>query len=90
MEVPLKTVPGHQCYWRVKPGSEYYYSGDVMPIFNYYVGGGQKECGVAVSGSGGYRLVYGFPSMEYPGLVKVGCILVASVCVIVLGKGPQG
>ena len=72
VDVPLKTIPGHQCYWKVKPGSEYYFSTDVMPIFNYYVKGEQEE------GTSGYQLLYGFPSMEYPGLVKV-CYIWISV-----------
>ena len=60
LDVPLKTLPGLPCYWREKEeGSHSQAAG--MPIFVHTLP--VKE---------GYQFIYGFPSLEYPGMIKVG------------------
>ncbi|KAI4337432.1 hypothetical protein L6164_015850 [Bauhinia variegata] len=56
LELPIQPMETHVCYWRIKEGHEGKYAiGGDFPTFASY----------------GKVYVYGTPSLEYPGLIKV-------------------
>ena len=56
LDLPIQPLETTKCYWRIKPGHESQFTIDAnFPTFNSY----------------GKPYIYGTPSLEYPGLIKV-------------------
>ncbi|MBA0777859.1 hypothetical protein Gotri_005822, partial [Gossypium trilobum] len=56
IELPIQPLETNVCYWRIKDGHEVEYAiGNDFPTFASY----------------GHPYIYGTPSLEYPGLIKV-------------------
>ncbi|MBA0694204.1 hypothetical protein Goari_004521 [Gossypium aridum] len=56
IELPIQPLEANVCYWRIKDGHEVEYAiGNDFPMFTSY----------------GHSYIFGTPSLEYPGLIKV-------------------
>ncbi|TYG64736.1 hypothetical protein ES288_D06G132200v1 [Gossypium darwinii] len=56
IELPIQPLEANVCYWRIKDGHEVEYAiGNNFPMFTSY----------------GHSYIFGTPSLEYPGLIKV-------------------